>query len=33
MDCGYSGLADHIAAWNIARRAVVNPPYVSDVLS
>jgi hypothetical protein len=31
MDCGYSGLADHIAAWNIARRAAVNPPYVSGV--
>jgi putative transposase len=29
MDCGYSDLADHIAAWNISRRAVVNPPHFS----
>ena len=29
--CGYSGLADHIAARNIASRAAVNPPMVSDV--
>jgi putative transposase len=27
--CGYSGLADHIAARNIASRAVVNPPNVA----
>ncbi len=27
--CGFSGLADHIAAGNIARRAAVNPPNVS----
>jgi IS605 OrfB family transposase len=25
--CGFAGLADHIAAGNIARRAVVNQPY------
>jgi len=31
--CGYSGLADHIAAVNISRRAAVNPPYVSDAPS
>ncbi len=31
MDCGYSGLADHIAAVNIGRRAVVNPPNVSTL--
>lgn len=29
VDCGYSGLADYIAAINIGRRAVVNPPNVS----
>jgi putative transposase len=28
--CGFSGLADHIAAINIGRRAAVNPPYVPD---
>ena len=27
--CGFSGLADHIAAVNISRRASVNRPYVS----
>jgi len=27
--CGYSGFADHIAARNIASRAVVNPPNVA----
>ena len=27
--CGYSGLADHIAARNIASRAFVNPPNVA----
>lgn len=27
--CGFSGLADHIAAVNISRRAVVNPPNVA----
>ncbi|MHB8750656.1 MAG: zinc ribbon domain-containing protein [Aggregatilineales bacterium] len=29
--CGCSGLADHIAALNIARRASVNKPNVSTV--
>ena len=29
VSCGFSGLADHIAAGNIARRAAVNPPNVS----
>jgi putative transposase len=28
--CGCSGLADHIAAVNISRRAAVNPPHVPD---
>src|SRR5258706_4696499 len=28
--CGFSGLADHIAAINIGRRASVNRPHVSD---
>jgi putative transposase len=28
--CGFAGLADVIAAGNIARRAAVNPPYCSD---
>jgi putative transposase len=28
--CGFSGFADHIAAVNISRRAVVNQPHVSD---
>ena len=27
--CGHAGLADHIAAINIGRRAVVNPPIVA----
>jgi len=27
--CGFAGLADHIAAVNISRRAVVNPPIVA----
>ena len=27
--CGFSGLADHIAAGNISRRAEVNRPNVS----
>jgi len=27
--CGYAGLADHIAAVNISRRAAVNPPIVA----
>jgi len=31
--CGYSGFADHIAAGNIARRAAVSPPNVSDARS
>lgn len=31
--CGFSGLADHIAARNISRRAVVSPPHVSDTPS
>ncbi len=29
--CGFSGFADHIAARNIANRAVVNPPNVACV--
>jgi IS605 OrfB family transposase len=29
VSCGFAGLADHIAAGNIARRAAVNPPNVS----
>ena len=29
VSCNFSGLADHIAARNISRRAVVNLPYVS----
>ena len=29
MVCGFAGLADHIAAINIGRRAVVNPPIVA----
>lgn len=28
VDCGFSGLADHIAATNIRRRANVNLPYI-----
>lgn len=28
VDCGFSGLADHIAAVNISRRASVNAPYI-----
>lgn len=31
IDCGYSGLADYVAAKNISRRAVVNQPYVPTV--
>lgn len=31
MSCGFSGLADHIAAVNISRRAVVNQPIVARV--
>ena len=27
--CGFAGFADHIAAVNISRRAVVNPPIVA----
>ncbi len=30
VDCGHSGLADHIAAINIGRRALVSVPNVSD---
>lgn len=30
VSCGFSGLADHIAAGNISRRAALNRPYVSD---
>ena len=30
VQCNFSGLADHIAAVNIGRRAVVSPPNVSD---
>jgi len=29
MVCGFAGLADHIAAVNIGRRAAVNPPIVA----
>ena len=29
VSCGFSGFADHIAARNIASRAVVNPPNVA----
>lgn len=29
VSCGYSGLADHIAATNIRSRALVNVPYIS----
>jgi len=31
VNCGHAGLADHIAAGNISRRAAVNPPNVSTV--
>lgn len=31
MDCGFSGLADHIAAINIGGRATVNSPNVSTI--
>lgn len=30
VDCGYSGLADYIAAINIGRRALLSAPNVSD---
>lgn len=30
VQCGFAGLADHIAAINIAARAVVNLPIVSE---
>jgi IS605 OrfB family transposase len=33
VNCGFSGLADHIAAVNISGRAVVNQPNVSDALT
>jgi len=33
VSCGFSGLADHIAAVNISGRAVVNRPNVSDAQS
>lgn len=29
VDCGFAGLADHIAAVNISRRGAVNRPYIS----
>lgn len=29
--CGFAGVADHIAAGNIARRAVVNLPHAADL--
>ncbi len=29
LSCGFSGFADHIAARNVASRAVVNPPNVA----
>ena len=32
VQCGFAGLADHIAACNIASRADVNLPYVADRL-
>lgn len=31
VSCDFSGLADHIAAVNISRRAVVSQPYVSTM--
>ena len=31
--CGFAGLADHVAAMNIADRAYVNPPMVSTEMS
>lgn len=33
VDCGYSGLADHIAAVNIRSRASVTTPYIPTVQS
>lgn len=33
VDCGFAGLADHIAAVNISRRAVVNRPSIPTMLS
>jgi putative transposase len=33
VSCGFSGLADHIAAINIGRRAAVNRPNVSTALT
>lgn len=33
VDCGYSGLADHIAAVNISRRASVTTPYIPTTQS
>ncbi|MDQ3247975.1 MAG: transposase [Chloroflexota bacterium] len=32
VDCGFSGLADYIAAGNIRSRAVVNRSYISDAI-
>lgn len=32
IQCGYSGLADYIAAVNISRRAVVNRPYIPEAI-
>jgi putative transposase len=32
VDCGYSGLADYIAAVNISRRALLSAPNVSDTI-
>lgn len=32
VSCSYSGLADHIAAINISRRAAVNRPYIPDAV-
>ena len=32
MDCGFSGLADHIAAVNIRGRALLSVPHVSDAV-
>lgn len=33
VDCGFSGLADHIAAMNIRSRAIVNLPYIPTTLA
>ncbi len=33
VDCGFSGLADHVAAMNIRSRALLSVPNVSDALA